>query len=63
MATVWDRVNESLVMFRRSIFLVMVVKLLGCQESVGDGGLGAQDCVSCLDSWVMVLDFKQRGRR
>lgn len=37
MATVWARVNESLVMFRRSIFLVTVVKVLGCQESVGDG--------------------------
>lgn len=31
---VWARVNELSVTFR-SIFLVMVVRLLGCQEEVG----------------------------
>lgn len=44
-ATVWARVNELSVMFRRSIFLVMVVKLLGCQEGVRGGLRGLGMCL------------------
>lgn len=40
-ATMWARMNELSVTFRRSIFLVMVVKLLGCHEGAGSGLRGS----------------------
>lgn len=40
-ATMWARMNELSVTFRRSIFLVMVVKLLGCHEGAGSGLTGS----------------------